>query len=67
MTRREHLRAGVLAVFAMVLGKYDSVSAAPGQLTCDLNQWGSIRFKYGKEVIDVPVKDIFAAIKAGQA
>lgn len=67
MTKRQALRAGVLTVFAMVLGKYDSVSAKEGMglLTVDLNQWRFIRFKHGTQVVDVSVASIFNAIKEG--
>lgn len=66
MTRRESLRNAVLLGIGMSLGKLDALKASEGQLTVDLNQWGSVVFKYGTRTIRVPVKEVFEALAEGR-
>ena len=66
MTRRELIRTSVFTMFAMALGRYDALAQSGGALTVDLNQWKVLTFKYGKETINIPVAEVFAALKAGK-
>lgn len=63
MTRRRAVKHAVLLAFGMALGKMDVLKAAGGQLTCDLDQWGTIVFKYRGQSVSVPVGEVFAALK----
>lgn len=62
-SRREALKKGTLLAIGMALGKMDTLKAQGGQLTCDLNQWSHVVFKYKKETVYVPVSEIFEALK----
>jgi hypothetical protein len=62
MTRRSAVRQATLLVFGMCLGKMDVIKAANGQLTVDLDQWGTVVFKHHGKTIAVPVSEIFASL-----
>ena len=63
MNRRQAIRQSVLTSFAIALGKYDALAQDGGQLTVDLNQWGSVVFQYRGESVRIPMKDVFKALK----
>lgn len=63
MTRRQSIRRGMLLAMGMALGKMDALKATGGQLTCDLDQWGTIVFKYRGQTETIPVGEVFAALK----
>ena len=63
MNRRQVIRHSVLTSIAMSLGKYDALGQEGGQLTVDLNQWGSVLFQYRGETVVVPMRDVFKALK----
>jgi hypothetical protein len=63
MTRRESIRSSVLFAIGMALGKLDSLKAGGGQLTCDLNQWETIVFKYRGRVVTIPVSEVFSTLQ----
>lgn len=67
MNRRTAVRHATLLTFGMCLGKMDCVKAAGGQLTVDLDQWGSVVFKHRGKTISVPVAEIFAALAEGRS
>lgn len=64
MNRRTMIRTGTLFAIGMALGKMDSLSAAGGQLTCDLSQWSHVVFKYKGKTVTVPVSEVFAAVSS---
>lgn len=64
MTRRQSIRQATLFAIGMALGKMDALKAEGGQLTVDLNQWGSVVFKHKGKTVTVPVAEIFAALAA---
>ncbi len=66
MNRRSAVRQATLLMFGMALGKMDVLKAAAGQLTVDLDQWGSVVFKHRGKTISVPVSEIFEALAAGR-
>lgn len=66
MTRRQTLRQATLFAIGMALGKMDSLKAEGGQLTVDLNQWGSVVFKHKGRTVTVPVAEIFDALQNGR-
>jgi hypothetical protein len=49
----------------MALGKLDALKAQGGQLTCDLNQWRAIVFKYRGKTVVVPMSQVFEALAGG--
>lgn len=61
--RRDAVKASILLAFGMALGKLDALKADGGLLTVDLNQWSRIRFKLGKEQIDISVREAFEALR----
>ena len=63
MNRRQVIRRSVLTAIAIALGKYDALGQDGGQLTVDLNQWGSVRFQYRGETVVVSMRDVFKSIK----
>lgn len=65
MNRRDSIRFGVLFAFGLALGKMDTLKASDGLLTCDLNQWRTIRFTYKGKTINVPVADVMRALESG--
>lgn len=62
MTRRQSIRQAILLAIGMALGKYDSLQAAGGMLTVDLNQWGTVVFKLQGKTVVVGVQEIFDAL-----
>jgi hypothetical protein len=54
--------AGMLA-FGMCLGKMDSLKAAGGQLTVNLDQWSHVTFSHKGKTVVVSVAEIFEALQ----
>ena len=63
MNRRQVIRRSVLTAMAIALGKYDALGQDGGQLTVDLNQWGSVVFQYRGETVAVSMRDVFKSLK----
>ncbi len=63
MTRRQSVRFGTLFAMGLALGKLDALKAAGGQLTCDLNQWQTVVFKYRGRTVTVPVSEVFKCLE----
>lgn len=59
MTRR----AAIIAFLSLPLGHYKALSAQSGILTVNLSDWRGIRVTLGKETVDIPVEDVFEALK----
>ena len=70
MTRRQIVKRATLFAFGIALTKLDLLKASEGegtgkgQLTCDLNQWSTIVFKYNGKAITVPVSEVFSALSS---
>ena len=67
MNRRQSLRQAMLFAIGMALGKMDALKAEGGQLTVDLNQWGTVVFKHGSKVCRISTAEIFRALAEGPA
>lgn len=66
MHRRDVIRRLTLTAFAMAMGKYDALAVQDGgSLTCDLNQYRTLVFKYKHETVVVTVAEVFQALKDG--
>lgn len=65
MNRRTAVKHASLLAFGMALGKMDALKAEGGELTVDLNQWGTIVFKHRGRTVRVPVSEVFAALAQG--
>ncbi len=50
-------------IFGMALGKLDVLKAAGGQLTVDLDQWSAVVFRHRGRTIQIPIAEIFEALK----
>jgi len=62
-SRRQFAGRAALFAMGMALGKLDTLKAEGGQLTCDLNQWREVVFKYRGETLRWTTKEIFEALR----
>lgn len=64
MNRRDVIRIAVLSVFGASTQKYDLLAQGlpGGVLSCDLDKWSWLTFRYKGKQVNVPMKDVFDAL-----
>lgn len=66
LSRRSAIRDAVLLAFGMAIGKFDTLRAENGLLTCDLNQFATIVFTYRGKTVRVPISQVFEALASAE-
>ncbi len=62
MTRRDSIRSVVFTAVGILIGRFESVQAAPGTLVIDLDQWQTITFKHRGKTLAVSMSEAFEAL-----